>query len=954
MPAWLIAVLTLLCVPLAHAAPSASDHSQQTGLPAASVAERIQVAQNTGPSLWRHNNSVMQIARQQDRIVIIYHQVDPRFVSAIRPGTELFRGHIVGTELVGNARVFKTGCRPELYEVRGSLAQVGAGGSFELFGPSPVRASNGCGMERLDPNSRNARLTFSSLTGSAGANALFADVIAFAAANPNMPGRGVPNVPSAVVPGSAPATGLTPPAAAMPQSQAASVTPASPTTGQTNSFEPFIGLWEGQYVCRRLNPPIGQIQIEIFELSGQLQGRQSWGRAGARAENITAFITPLSATSIRIQPSGNRHMDKNLSVQGVNELSGALADGSCSVNLVRVPNANDNHAEQALALRSTGLWRTSQSCDNNRTVSDVYVDIARPAAGRFRAMFTVFRPDHLVRGVLFQRMIGEYDAGNQRFRFVRDQGEDRITGIPESFQLNLSESSNPTIVAQVAGCTFQDLARDTGRQHRDTPLMSLPASGRFFQASFARQKCEALANWLGRVREEYPDGNFMRVNPPERARYLGLLFGDETFIPVFGQPLGTLTDQQRQSIVGNRLPDECSSDPLLRDRFENMMDAFQVFGRNTWANLSNASLSYNIGSQREIGHRLTALERQIDDQTAPAEPGALWESGQASLKTIRELARRPTVFLWPSDVRRLDERLNASMLKLADRVTRAEIEAAIAVSDEEKKDNTISAILKSAPDWLKASSDTVRADAQSRLKTVKAELDQRTIQSREAEFTAIADPFQRARHIGSWLESPPIWMARLSDEARLWFSASLSHHRDALAAPIVADLKTRIDAQPRTIEIAANMPNLASEFLSQLSPFSPATRQRFEQDMKDWREKVIQENLTRDFERLTAMPQNSAGLAAMVPWLADVEARYGKVSDTSSYAQVRHQFIRERSARLWQLAPEFEREANEGGTGQARSLETRMSLLNKYLSWEGDHALPPALEYKLILAEANK
>jgi hypothetical protein len=127
-------------------------------------------AQNPHSFFAEHNGSVMRVdvgAVSEDAasLKIYYAQPSSRMRNAgVTAGTLLFDGTVVLDEdyIGGNARIFKFGCRPLTYEVRGSFGTTGPEGEFVLLGPAPVFARTGCNVDHLSTGP-NSRLVFRSL-----------------------------------------------------------------------------------------------------------------------------------------------------------------------------------------------------------------------------------------------------------------------------------------------------------------------------------------------------------------------------------------------------------------------------------------------------------------------------------------------------------------------------------------------------------------------------------------------------------------------------------------------------------------------------------------------------------------------------------------------------------------------------------------------------------------------
>ena len=108
-----------------------------------------------GTDEWNHNGSAMDVHICSGEVSIFYKR--PRaalLASGVGPGTLLFRGRFLPQEitgdttvdevsrLAGTAYVFRAGCPPAPYPVRGTMHA-----RIELSGEAPVRGG-GCRVER--------------------------------------------------------------------------------------------------------------------------------------------------------------------------------------------------------------------------------------------------------------------------------------------------------------------------------------------------------------------------------------------------------------------------------------------------------------------------------------------------------------------------------------------------------------------------------------------------------------------------------------------------------------------------------------------------------------------------------------------------------------------------------------------------------------------------------------
>lgn len=104
-------------------------------------------------SVWNHNGSQMLLTSNGRERIITYY--NPRPGISVQPGQVLFRGVRTGNSYSGTAYLFRRGCRPAPYHVRG---HVQSEKQFVLFGRPPRR--QGCQIIGYTSASANSVLAF--------------------------------------------------------------------------------------------------------------------------------------------------------------------------------------------------------------------------------------------------------------------------------------------------------------------------------------------------------------------------------------------------------------------------------------------------------------------------------------------------------------------------------------------------------------------------------------------------------------------------------------------------------------------------------------------------------------------------------------------------------------------------------------------------------------------------
>lgn len=133
--------------------------AESASVPASSSGPEIVSLDSLQGLPYDHNGSEMIVDAEKG--LIVYARPKASIASAVKPGTVLFRGQPWSWDptvspVRGTAFVFKKGCAPAPYEVRGSYR----GTEFALSGAAPVRSKTSCSITGTSNSSGNAELRF--------------------------------------------------------------------------------------------------------------------------------------------------------------------------------------------------------------------------------------------------------------------------------------------------------------------------------------------------------------------------------------------------------------------------------------------------------------------------------------------------------------------------------------------------------------------------------------------------------------------------------------------------------------------------------------------------------------------------------------------------------------------------------------------------------------------------
>lgn len=113
-------------------------------------------------STWDHNGSTMIMEKHSRHVEIRYENVSDRMRRAgVRSGNVLFSGRInQHNRLIGEAYVFRRGCDPVGYDVRGRFTPDVGQDEIVLRGAAPIRARQGCDVVDYSRSRNAGRLLF--------------------------------------------------------------------------------------------------------------------------------------------------------------------------------------------------------------------------------------------------------------------------------------------------------------------------------------------------------------------------------------------------------------------------------------------------------------------------------------------------------------------------------------------------------------------------------------------------------------------------------------------------------------------------------------------------------------------------------------------------------------------------------------------------------------------------
>ncbi|MEZ5912119.1 MAG: invasion associated locus B family protein [Paracoccaceae bacterium] len=317
-------------------------------------------------------------------------------------------------------------------------------------------------------------------------------------------------------------------------------------------------------------------------------------------------------------------------------------------------------------------WYGKAECQRGKDAEAELVITGKNQQQQYEASLTVVTRESLQGGSLKLALLGE-DAGGGAVRFVLGQRP----GVGFGFQPPRGMLFNPATGESTldgGSCSTLSLAPMSANSPRLVSTVPAPSNGgTFYAAASARDKCEAIIAWAGKLNEEYPEIDFYRTsNTTDLAWKMIRIFADQDFVPVFGQPYDVMPYEARVE-VRNFTEQECGRDPFVRDRLETYRAAVSrtITGGSKTQELTSNGYTANVFAVRKM--------RALRNEIALLEHGG---SGSASdLKATLDSLSDKLDLLWPGERSDMEARLAKAVSDEASTKAAQIVTSALAITD---------------------------------------------------------------------------------------------------------------------------------------------------------------------------------------------------------------------------------------------------------------------------------
>lgn len=536
----------------------------------------------------------------------------------------------------------------------------------------------------------------------------------------------------------------------------------------------------------------------------------------------------------------------------------------------------------------TGEWAGTVKCSRNRGL-DINLRITSNSGGLAATMET-YGAKTLLGKVWTHKLVGRYEAGSGSYLFVPVRHSRGPRGISKGFSFipsgNGKRARGKVLKDQ---CQSFSVKRITANSTSRRSTTARPSNGgSYFAANGTEQKCKEILKWAQRIDREYPRFDMMRTSMGKVYSKAVLLFADNNFVPVFGQPYDSIDRQALQKIWDVQWW-KCSKDPFLRQS-----------GGWVWGHpVLNALKNYkndNLGGfpKAPIVRHIRKVRRAHNELKLPRP--AIGRSDMTQINNLlrikREISKKGNLF-WPSEqasvIRKADRRIEKLAMAMAERVLR--------------------------------------------------------------QLAKITDPDVGIRLTRNTMKYPTGGFFRyIADSQKKAVRAKIDSYEERFVGRVEGRIIAKVKSVPNTIEGANMLHKIVNGKYPSINAAIFAVDNNIRIGAFARRDKIIKTELSRDLKALRGYPGGFEGLVASTKWIERFSAKYRLFKIFVYVKLTRSQFAEDRSLRLLEVFKEFETALAKIKPGSRAAAREAKKLMSRYVSWQGDRHLPEYFLYKDAVA----
>lgn len=213
--------------------------------------------------------------------------------------------------------------------------------------------------------------------------------------------------------------------------------------------------------------------------------------------------------------------------------------------------------------------------------------------------------------------------------------------------------------------------------------------------------------------------------------------------------------------------------------------------------------------------------------------------------------------------------------------------------------------------------------------------------------SSISDPLQQLKAVRDARENPPAFVADLSAADRLARESQLSQLEDDVKDELLDPIIERADNAPVTIAGVRQIAALEGSAEQVFVVVGQEESAPYRNSLQTRKLRILKALVSDRTGELKSYPQTLEGLQQSAAWYDQFSDDFAGFNDNPVVVEAMETFEQDRNERLTAMFPEFEKDV----AGLSNPADGAPEVLENYLSWQGDEALPISLEYKFVVAQ---
>ena len=198
----------------------------------------------------------------------------------------------------------------------------------------------------------------------------------------------------------------------------------------------------------------------------------------------------------------------------------------------------------------------------------------------------------------------------------------------------------PIVVADLVGDVLKGILKGSPGNNSGSSIIKI------FGEMTLDSRCQNFIDWSGRLQQEYPKLEILRIRHNEQTDYFARLFDDPHFEPFFGQRYDEMSESTLADIGRNTLM-ECMKSSTYKKSLTWQSQLLRAFPPTKQATVSKAPISYSaivpkVRDLRQARAELDSLKRDAEAMPANA-------ASYDKLLGIQKRLPALLTSLWPSD-----------------------------------------------------------------------------------------------------------------------------------------------------------------------------------------------------------------------------------------------------------------------------------------------------------------